>query len=353
MEASTNRTELMDADFVTDLNNQWISEHNVSENESIPNLEHHYDIKNPVKYGVRDLTSDFRPYSETNAHFSHITYQDQESAIHNTNNYYPITINTGTLGSFPHSRNAYNGPLFPTFNINVNDPVNTFANPKMLNTSVNTTNKTYGMKKPKRVRTAFTTEQIMQLEQEYAKTKYLERNRRLELSHTLRLGERTIKVWFQNRRMKEKKDKAEEMEEIEATSTSESSPERYTLQTSSHFYQQNSIKTTPQDQDWYRGYNNYNTVSTYSDTMSLQAYNKATISFSSNLESAKDEIFNLEERHSRVNSCTQFLENDVLHLKDCQNILASALETVENSSKIRLSDEDLELSWELINELSD
>ncbi|CAK1543967.1 unnamed protein product [Leptosia nina] len=98
---------------------------------------------------------------------------------------------------------------------------NNYPQPKRANWN----QKTNGVKKAKRVRTAFTTPQMMELELEYARTRYLDRNRRIELSETLNLSEKTIKVWFQNRRMKDKKDRAEGLEDSEATSTTESSPE--------------------------------------------------------------------------------------------------------------------------------
>nr|AIB07908.1 Hox cluster protein ShxA [Nymphalis c-album] len=82
-----------------------------------------------------------------------------------------------------------------------------------------------GVKKAKRIRTAFTSQQMMELENEYIRTRYLDRSRRIELSEILKLNERTIKIWFQNRRMKEKKDRTENHEDTEATSTTEISPE--------------------------------------------------------------------------------------------------------------------------------
>ncbi|XP_059053678.1 homeobox protein ceh-43-like [Achroia grisella] len=65
------------------------------------------------------------------------------------------------------------------------------------------------LKKKKRVRTAYTTEQLKVLEKTFIRFRYIDISRRKELASTLNINEKNIKVWFQNRRMKEKKESSE------------------------------------------------------------------------------------------------------------------------------------------------
>ncbi|KAI7813960.1 ventral anterior homeobox 2 [Triplophysa rosa] len=75
--------------------------------------------------------------------------------------------------------------------------------------------------RPKRTRTSFTAEQLYRLELEFQRCQYVVGRERTELARQLNLSETQVKVWFQNRRTKQKKDQTKDTDK-RMSSTSES-----------------------------------------------------------------------------------------------------------------------------------
>uniref|UniRef100_A0A3Q0R8N3 Notochord homeobox n=1 Tax=Amphilophus citrinellus TaxID=61819 RepID=A0A3Q0R8N3_AMPCI len=66
--------------------------------------------------------------------------------------------------------------------------------------------------KSKRMRTSFTSEQLSRLEKEFARQQYMVGSERFLLASSLQLTEAQVKVWFQNRRIKWRKQSLEQQQ---------------------------------------------------------------------------------------------------------------------------------------------
>ncbi|XP_048827000.1 ventral anterior homeobox 2 [Brienomyrus brachyistius] len=73
--------------------------------------------------------------------------------------------------------------------------------------------------RPKRTRTSFTAEQLYRLELEFQRCQYVVGRERTELARQLNLSETQVKVWFQNRRTKQKKDQTKDTDKHSSPSS--------------------------------------------------------------------------------------------------------------------------------------
>ncbi|XP_061525876.1 ventral anterior homeobox 2 [Phycodurus eques] len=73
--------------------------------------------------------------------------------------------------------------------------------------------------RPKRTRTSFSAEQLYRLEVEFQRCQYVVGRERTELARQLDLSETQVKVWFQNRRTKQKKDTSKDSDKRTSSSS--------------------------------------------------------------------------------------------------------------------------------------
>ncbi|CAO1314465.1 unnamed protein product [Diamesa serratosioi] len=114
----------------------------------------------------------------------------------------PITVS----GSDMSSPGAPNGPLSPHNNTNRPTPVKS-PYEWMKKTSYQNQPNPGKTRTKDKYRVVYTDHQRLELEKEFHYTRYITIRRKSELAQSLTLSERQVKIWFQNRRAKDRKQK--------------------------------------------------------------------------------------------------------------------------------------------------
>ncbi|XP_070535661.1 homeobox protein rough-like [Ptychodera flava] len=164
-----------------------------------PRLSAFTSITNASNRTSKDLTASSAA-SSTVSSFTTVTRSLHEQA--SSFQAYQTMLKTATSTPFPYTEMQRNIPtLNQTSGLPFGPAATIFARRRRKEN------------RPRRQRTTFTSEQTLKLEMEYHRTEYITRPRRFELAEMLDLTENQIKIWFQNRRAKDKRIEKAQMDQ--------------------------------------------------------------------------------------------------------------------------------------------